>query len=183
MQHLLKLWCYKRACFDIAGNAWMGALVRRGAVVCYRPTKVWYVSLGMLPPMVVLWRLPPGAVSKNGPVRLQVAWNADPRLEYIPCLELDDWERLPSSCVSPSHVSVLTKSRKHAPYEIVLQPTEPALGIVSLLRGAALECFWTIPITFLRRLARSEGLVVKHLGADLLALKSLLEHCPPHASK
>ena len=72
-----------------------------------------------------------------------------------PCLDWADWRVVPWTACSPLHSLVLMKGRSHKSWGVAMKQRGPAM---EPLVAATHQCFWRLPVTVLRKIAKAEGI-------------------------
>eukprot|EP00969_Alexandrium_andersonii_P002069 91443-Alexandrium_andersonii.AAC.1 len=85
-------------------------------------------------------------------------------LRYLPVLDWDTWEVVPSKVISPLHAECfrLGAASTLPPGLAVWGTSSP----VHPLENGGHHCFWQLPMTMIKKIMRAEGLVVPRTMTD-----------------
>ena len=145
-------------------------LISKDVLIRHRDSTEWLLGVGNIDGSVgVAW---PVEELGNG---LFQAKKGDATSVLITILDISEWQAMPVRWVAPMHRAVMEelaaagkhvhssdnvklKGSSHYPAGIFSIAVEVTGAAVSLLRCAALQGFWTLPLTYLREIADRLGL-------------------------
>ena len=142
--------------WEYAGQAWMSQLLQLGIVLALADDH-YVVSLGPVCSLAaVAWPLQRRCTSKNTYFTLgEECARGAARLERVVCTDFDRFQVVPTEVVAPIGMYVNEQWKVQGFQGVCLRETGTARP---LLTHAALNCFWTLGLPVLQRIAGDQGI-------------------------
>ena len=161
----------RKAVWASSSRVWRGVLFSQGMVVKHATSGEYFVCIGFVGNLLVLlWKIEAVKIAK-GKVVFAVGTGTNKNTYAISAtaVSLDDYDAIPTTIISPTHMHLVDNKRVHDFIGVVFMQTEDPLPIMV---WAARNCFWKLKLPELKTLAKE--LDVAAVTPDLLGLLDIL---------
>ena len=177
--HLLRE-LHKNDRFEAAAEVWKSMLVKGGTVVRDRESKEVFMCLGDVGAVAQLtWPLEHVDVKKTEVYILSDKPQKD-ACAFYHVYDLAQVEVIPTSIVSVLHFFLLNGRKLHPRQGIAWKRVGKNVSLLNFLAGS---CFANVPVTVLRKLCKSEGVLLQKGASDVDVVATLMKHALPSASE
>ena len=180
-QHMM-ISCHEDKCLEQASKAWKVVLLPLGTAFAQVGSDDIYMSLGHVGFTQLLGLRCQQRTTATGVrfLTLPTEASSDFVVRWFSVLDWDQFEVYPGRVVSPRHL-FMSSARKLSTGQGVVFAMDPA-GSCGVVHNAAINCFWQLSLTELRKVALELGVIVEGKGL-FPHLNALLRNAFPKFSE